>query len=165
MASVRLQPVEEDSHDDQHSGKDSGRNSKIVQGHANIKRKITLNFGQENIRADKSELLIEQPSRHPAINVSEIHLEEVENSQPKLKEKMPKNKSSIHLNLEPVKAPGFKRLADDDFDSESQEQNGRLGQQEETVMRSHSDNVEIRIPNLNVRVATDKKQEDKQDDV
>jgi len=154
MASVRLQPVEEDSHDDQHSGKDSGRNSKIVQGHANIKRKITLNFGQD----------IEQPSIHSAINVQEIHLEEVENSQPKLEEKMPKNKSSIHLNLEPVKAPVFKRLADDDFDSESQEQNGRLGQQEETVMRSHSDNVEIRIPNLN-RVAPDKKQEDKQDDV
>jgi len=154
MASVRLQPVEEDSHDDQHSGKDSGRNSKIVQGHANIKRKITLNFGQD----------IEQPSIHSAINVQEIHLEEVENSQPKLEEKMPKNKSSIHLNLEPVKAPVFKRLADDDFDSESQEQNGRLGQQEETVMRSHSDNVEIRIPNLN-RVATDKKQEDKQDNV
>jgi len=74
MASVRLQPVEEDSHDDQHSGKDSGRNSKIVQGHANIKRKITLNFGQD----------IEQPSIHSAINVQEIHLEEVENSQPKL---------------------------------------------------------------------------------
>jgi len=155
MASVRLQPVEEDSHDDQHSGKDSGRNSKIVQGHANIKRKITLNFGQD----------IEQPSIHSAINVQEIHLEEVENSQPKLEEKMPKNKSSIHLNLEPVKAPVFKRLADDDFDSESQEQNGRLGQQEETVMRSHSDNVEIRIPNLNVKVATEKKQEDKQENV
>jgi len=77
---------------------------------------------------------------------------------------MTKNKSSIHLNLEPVKAPVFKRLADDEFDSESQEQNGRLGQQEETVMRSHSDNVEIRIPNLN-RVAPDKKQEDRQDDV
>lgn len=78
---------------------------------------------------------------------------------------MTKNKSTIHLNLEPVKAPVFKRLADDDFDSESQEQNGRLGQQEETVMRSHSDNVEIRIPNLNVKVATEKKQEDKQENV
>jgi hypothetical protein len=69
---------------------------------------------------------------------------------------MPKNKSSINLNLEPDKTPGFKRLADDEFDSESQQQNGRLGQQEETVMRSNSDNVEIRIPNL-IRVATDKK--------
>lgn len=44
MTMQRLQAVEEDSHDDQHSGK----GSKIMQSYAGNNRKITLNFGSND---------------------------------------------------------------------------------------------------------------------
>jgi len=67
------------------------------------------------------------------------------------------NKKVIHLNLEQVKQPGSKGLQDVESNSESSEQHGRLVVQDETVVRSMSEEMKRNIPNRN-RVAPERNQ-------